>query len=341
LAVLAALLLMVVGGAVACSSEKHGLKIGLAFAVGGPGDHGFNDSALAGLNRAQKELKGSVTSVRALTARANETSDDQYQRLSLLCEAGYNPVIAVGYTYAGVDPKTGPLARAAKDCPKTHFAIIDDESVVAPNVANLVFADEQGSYLMGVVAASRSTSDVIGFVGACQAPVITRFLAGYQAGARAIKPDITINAGYVSTNPLMCDFTNVAAAQTVAAGLYAAGADVVFQAAGGSGVGVFQAAAAAGKFAIGADEDQYDTVDPALRSVILTSMVKRVDVAIFDFIKTDSEGHFTAGVRRYDLADSGLAYATSGGRITDLVPTLQAYQKKIIAGTIVVPTSPS
>jgi basic membrane protein A and related proteins len=334
-------LLMVATGAVACGSTKHGLKIGLAFAVGGPGDHGFNDSALAGLNRAKKELVGSVASVRALTARANETAEDQYQRLSLLCEAGYNPVIAVGFTYAGTDPATGPLARAAKDCPDTRFAIIDDDSVHEPNVANLVFADEQGSYLMGIVAASKSTGNVIGFVGACPAPVIERFLAGYQAGARAIKPDITINAGYVSTNPQMCDFTDVAAAKTVAAGLYAAGADVVFQAAGGSGVGVFQAAVAAHKFAIGADEDQFNTVDPALRSVILTSMVKRVDVAVFDFIKSDSEGQFTAGVRRYNLADGGLAYATSGGQITDLVPTLQAYQQKIIEGAIVVPTSPS
>jgi basic membrane protein A and related proteins len=324
-----------------CGSKNGGLKIGLAYAVGGPGDHGFNDSALAGLNRAQKELTGSVTSVRALTARANETEEDQYQRLSLLCEAGYNPVIAVGFTYAGTDPATGPLARASKECPHTRFAIIDNESVREPNVANLVFADEQGSYLMGVVAASKSTSNVIGFVGACQAPVITRFLAGYQAGARATKPDITVDAGYVSTNPQMCDFTDVAAAKAVAAGLYAAGADVVFQAAGGAGVGVFQAAASAGRRAIGADEDQYLTVGSTLRSVILTSMVKRVDVAVYDFIKSVSEGQFKAGIRRYDLADSGLSYATSGGQIADLVPTLQADQKKIIAGTIVVPTSPS
>ncbi len=323
----------------ACGSSG-GLKVGLAYAIGGPGDHGFNDSALAGLDRAQKQLSGSVGSVRALTARANETEKDQYDRLSLLCEAGYNPVIAVGFTYAGADPTTGPLARAAKDCPQTHFAIVDDESVSEPNVANLVFADEQGSYLVGVAAASKSASGIIGFVGACPAPVITRFLAGYQAGARSVKPDIVIRPAYVSTDPAHCDFTDTATAKTVAAGLYAGGADVVFQAAGGAGIGVFEAAADAGKLAIGADEDQYETVPERLRSVILTSMVKRVDVAVFDFIENASKGRFTPGVRRYDLADDGLTYATSGGKITDLVPLLDADRQKIISGAIDVPITP-
>ena len=337
-ALLAVLLLLAVGVA---GCGKSGLKVGLAYAVGGPGDHGFNDSALAGLNRARAQFGGSISTVRALTARANETEDDQYQRLSLLCEAGYNPVIAVGFTYAGADPADGPLARAAKECPDTHFAIVDDESVRQPNVANLVFADQQGSYLMGIVAASKSTTNIIGFVGACQVPVIDRFLAGYQAGARSIKPDIAIRTGYVSTDPQMCDFTDAAAGKTVAAGLYADGADVVFQAAGGAGVGVFEAAAAAGKHAIGADEDQYNTVDAALRPVILTSMVKRVDVAVYDFVAAVVAGHFKAGVRRYDLADSGLSYATTGGAINDLVPALREAQKKIIAGTIDVPSTPS
>jgi basic membrane protein A len=323
---------------VACGAGS-GLKVGLAFGVGGPGDDGFNDSALAGLNQARTDLRGSIAQVRALAARANETPDDQYQRLSLLCKAGYNPVIAVGFTYAGADPSTGPLARASKDCPDTHFAIVDDDSVQRPNVANLVFADEQGAYLMGIVAAKKSRTNVIGLVGACSAPVITRFLAGYQAGARAIKPDIIVNTGYLSTNPLQCDFTDVAQARTAAAGLYTAGADVVFQVAGGAGIGVFEAAKTAGRHAIGVDTDQYQTVNSAIRSVILTSMIKHVNVAVFDFIRTVSQGRFVAGVRRYALADGGLTYATSGDQITDLVPLLDDYRKKIISGEIVVPVS--
>ena len=326
--------------ATACSGANGGLKVGLAYAIGGPGDDGFNDSALAGLNRARTDLKGSVDSVRALTARANETDEDQYQRLSLLCEAGYDPVIAVGFTYAGTDPASGPLARAAQDCPKTRFAIIDDDTVARSNVANLVFADEQGSYLMGVVAASKSTSKIVGFVGACEAPVITRFLAGFEAGARVITPDVAVNTAYLSSDPQQCDFTDPTTAQSAAAGLYKGGADVVFQVAGGAGVGVFRAAKNAGKFAIGVDEDQYKTVDAALRPVILTSMVKRVDVAVFDFISSVVKGKFRAGVQRYDLADGGIAFATSGGQITSLEPLLEAYRSKIVSGAIKVPTTP-
>jgi basic membrane protein A and related proteins len=336
------ILTLLAAGVSACgrSGTGKGLKVGLAYAVGGPGDHGFNDLALAGLNRASKELSGSVGTVRALTARANESEDDQYQRLSLLCEAGYDPVIAVGYTYAGADPATGPLARAAKDCPKTRFAIVDDDTVSQPHVANLVFADEQGSYLVGVAAAEKSKTGVIGFVGACDIPLINRFLAGYQAGAKAARPDVTVTTAYVSDDPNRCDFTQVDAARTAAAGLYADGADVVFQVAGGAGIGVFEAAKAAGGKAIGVDADQYETVGADLRDVILTSMVKRVDTAVFDFIKTTSEGDFRPGVRRYDLADGGLSYATSGGQIDDLVPLLDGYEQKIVSGEITVPTTP-
>lgn len=314
-----------------------GLKIGLAYAVGGPGDHGFNDSALAGLNRARNELADSISNVRALTARGDETEEDRYQRLILLCQAGYSPVIAVGFTYAGADPSTGPLARAAKECPDTLFAIIDDETVRRPNVANLVFADEQGSYLVGVAAAAKSTTGAIGFVGACPVPLIQRFLAGYQAGAWAERPDATVRVAYLSPDPAHCDFTDSAAARTAAADLYTGGADVVFQVAGGAGVGVFEAAVAANALAVGVDEDQYSTVDPALRQVILTSMVKRVDIAVDDFIRDVSTGRFAAGPRRYDLADNGLSYATSGGRIDDLTAVLDDYRKKIISGKIIVP----
>ncbi|HEY2794970.1 MAG TPA: BMP family ABC transporter substrate-binding protein [Micromonosporaceae bacterium] len=331
---------MLVAGLAACgqTGRHKGLKVGLAYAVGGPGDDGFNDLALAGLNRARTELAGSVGTVRALTARDNETEEDQYQRLSLLCEAGYDPVIAVGYTYAGRDPATGPLARAAKDCPKTRFAIVDDDTVSQPNVANLVFADQQGAFLVGVVAADKSSSGVIGFVGACDIPLINRFLAGYQAGATAVRPDIQVKPVYLPGSD--CDFTSVDAARTAAAGLYSAGADVVFQVAGGAGIGVFQAAQAAGGKAIGVDADQYDTVGADLRGVILTSMLKRVDIAVFDFIKTITEDAFVAGVKRYDLADGGLSYATSGGQIDDLVPQLNEYKQKIVSGSIVVPTTP-
>jgi len=126
------------------------LKVGLAYDIGGRGDKSFNDAAAAGLDRVEKELK---LEVKELEAVVNESETDKYSRLKLLCQGGYNPVIAVGFVYAGNDPVNGPLVRAAKDCPNTKFAIIDDASALADNVANLVFAEEQGSYLVGAAAA--------------------------------------------------------------------------------------------------------------------------------------------------------------------------------------------
>ena len=257
-----------------------------------------------------------------------------------MCEAGYNPVIAVGFTYAGRDPATGPMARAAKDCPHTRFAIIDDDTVAQPNVANLVFADEQGSYLMGVAAALKTTTGSVGFVGACPAPVIQHSWPGTKPGCARCGPDMTVYTAYVGADADHCDFTDPGPAQTAAAGLYAQGADVVFQVAGGAGVGVFQAAADADRKAIGVDADQYETVPEALRPVILTSMIKRVDVAVYDFIKSVAAGQFRSGVTRYDLADDGLSYATSGGQINDITARLDEDRKKIVAGQIVVPTIP-
>ncbi|HZD99784.1 MAG TPA: BMP family ABC transporter substrate-binding protein [Micromonosporaceae bacterium] len=339
LAVVAALTVVAAGGLASCG-HGSGLKVGLAYGVGGPGDHGFNDEALAGLTMAQRELRGSVREVRALSARANESEGDQFDRLTLLCNAGYDPVIAVGYTYAGADPADGPLARAAKACPKTRFAIIDSDAVTAPNVANLVFADEQGAYLMGVAAAAKSRTGTIGMVGACPNSLIGRFQAGYQAGATAQHPHILVETGYVSEDPKRCDFTDVAAAEKAANQLYDEGADVVFQVAGGAGIGVFQAANAHSAMAIGVDSDQYETVGPTLRHVIITSEIKRVDLAVFGFIQSVANGSFTRGVRRYDLADGGVSYATSGGQIADLTSRIEVYRKEIISGRIIVPITP-
>jgi basic membrane protein A and related proteins len=335
-----AILTVVAAGALASCGNGSGLKVGLAYGVGGPGDHGFNDKALAGLTMAQRELHGSVREVRALSARANESEDDQFDRLTLLCNAGYDPVIAVGYTYAGADPANGPLARAAKACPKTRFAIIDSDAVTASNVANLVFADEQGAYLMGVAAAAKSKTGTIGMVGACPNSLIGRFQAGYQAGATAQRSDILVDKGYVSEDPKRCDFTDVAAAEKATNQLYDEGADVVFQVAGGAGIGVFRAANAHGAMAIGVDSDQYETVGPTLQHVIITSEIKRVDLAVFRFIQSVANGSFTRGVRRYDLADGGVGYATSGGQIADVTSRIEVYRKEIISGRIIVPITP-
>jgi basic membrane protein A len=317
--------------------SKQSIKVGLAFDIGGRGDKSFNDAAAAGLDRAKSELN---VEVKDLEATANETENDKYERLKLLCTGGYNPIIAVGFVYAGADPKTGPLAKAAADCPDTKFAIIDDQSVTAPNVAGLVFAEEQGSFLVGVAAALKSKTGTVGFVGGCDVPLIKKFEAGFKAGVTAGKASVKVLSNYLSTPADKCSgFNDPAKGETTAQGMYDQNADVVYQAAGGSGTGVFKAAKAKGKMAIGVDSDQYNTVEGDLKDVIITSMLKRVDVAVYDFIKAQSAGSFTAGPVVFDLKKDGVGYSTSGGKIDDIKAQLEDWKKKIVDGTVQVPTA--
>jgi basic membrane protein A len=334
-------------GLAACGSDEPGtqtpakttVKVGMAYDIGGRGDKSFNDAAAAGLEKAKSDLN---VEVKELPANAGETENDKYARLKLLCQGGYNPVIAVGFVYAGADPANGPLAKAARDCPDVKFAIIDDGSATAANIANLTFAEEQGSYLVGAAAALKSTSGHIGFIGGCKVDLIGKFEAGYVAGAKAVKPDIKVDVNYLSTVADACSgFNDPAKGQTAAAGMYDAGADIVYQAAGGSGTGVFQAAKAKNKKAIGVDSDQYNTVDPSLKDVIITSMLKRVDTAVFDFVDAFGKGQFAAGQQVFDLKKDGVGYSTSGGFVDDIKSKLEDYKSKIVAGTITVPTKPS
>ncbi|HET8661171.1 MAG TPA: BMP family ABC transporter substrate-binding protein [Micromonosporaceae bacterium] len=330
-------------GAVAgCSpGGEEGLRVGLAYDIGGRGDRAFNDAAAAGLDRVRRELAGSLGDVRELTARVRESEKDKYDRLKLLCEAGFGVVIAVGYEYAGVDAADGPLARAARECPETRFAIVDDARVSAPNVVSLVFAEEQGSFLVGVVAGRRTRTGRVGFVGGCENALIRKFAAGFRAGVAAVRPSAPVDVRYLHGDKLPCPgFTAAAQAREVAGQLYDGGADIVYHAAGGSGLGVFEAARDRGRLAIGVDTDQYATVGEELRRVVLTSMVKRVDTAVFTVVSEVVHGRFAPGQRRFDLSVGGVGYATSGGRINDLVPELEAYKKKIIDGSVIVPTNP-
>jgi basic membrane protein A len=320
------------------TGAKKSLKVGLAFDIGGKGDKSFNDAAAAGLDRVAKELK---IETKALEASKDETENDKLSRLKLLCEGGYNPVVAVGFAYAG-DPVTGPIASAAKACPNTKFAIVDDASVQAPNLANLVFAEEQGSFLVGAAAALKSKTGHVGFVGGCLVDLIKKFEAGYVAGAKAVKADIKVDVNYLSTGADKCSgFNDPAKGQTAAEGMYDAGADVVYHAAGGSGTGVFKAATSKKKLAIGVDSDQYNTVTPDLKDVILTSMIKRVDTAVYDFVKSMGEDKFTAGKQVFDLKTDGVGYSTSGGKVDDIKTKLDDYKKQIIDGKITVPEKPA
>jgi len=319
-------------------STTSSLKIGLAYDIGGRGDRSFNDAAAAGLEKAQSEFGLSKENVNELSARTGETDADRAQRLELLAQGGYNPVLAIGFAYAKA------LGTVAPKYPNVKFGIVDAtvDDVKGPNVSNLIFAEQEGSYLVGAAGALKSTAGHIGFVGGCDVPLIHKFEAGYKAGAKKIKPDIKIDSKYLSTPQQNCSgFNDPAAGKEAAKGMYDGGADVVYQAAGGSGTGVFKAAKGKGKLAIGVDSDQYNTVTPDLKDVIITSMLKRVDVAVYTFVKDMGTDTFKAGQTVFDLKAEGVGYSTSGGKIDDIKSKLDDYKQQIIDGKITVPTKPA
>ncbi len=305
--------------------------VGVVYDITGRGDRSFNDAAAAGLDKAVAEL-GVVGS------ESTPTGDgDRAQRVQGLVDEGNELVIAVGFLFGDA------ITEASAANPDTAFGIID--SVVdAPNVASLTFAEEQGSFLVGAAAALKSQTGTIGFIGGVENDLIKKFEAGYTAGAQAVNPDIEVLANYITQPPDFSGFNDAAKGKEIAASQYQAGADVIYAAAGGSGLGVFEAASEAGEpgsvWAIGVDSDQYELVSPELQPYVLTSMLKKVDVATYETIKTVCEGGDAAGVQVFDLSVDGVGYSTSGGFVDDIADQLDAFKEQIISGEIEVPTAP-
>ncbi len=314
------------------SGEK--IKVGMAFDVGGRGDQSFNDSAAAGLDKAAAEFGVDAKDVAAV---ANEAESARAERLQQLIDAGYNNIVAVGFAYA---KSVGEVAKANPD---VKFAIVDDASPdsAGDNVMNITFAENEGSFLVGAAAALKSETGHIGYVGGVQTPLIEKFQAGYEAGAKAVNPDIKIDVNYLTQPPDFSGFGDPAKGETAAKAMFDSGADIVYHAAGGSGGGVFNAAKAAGKWAIGVDSDQALTAAEEVRGVILTSMIKRVDVGVYTFIKSVHDGNFKSGETVFDLKADGVGYSTTGGHIDDIVPKIDEYKDQIISGSITVPATVS
>ncbi|PKQ31612.1 MAG: BMP family ABC transporter substrate-binding protein [Actinobacteria bacterium HGW-Actinobacteria-2] len=320
------------GGATAPSASSNApkIKVGMAYDVGGRGDQSFNDSAALGLDKAAAEF-GVETKEAAATNGEAESAREE--RLNQLIEAGYTNIVAVGFAYAKA------VGKVAKANPDVKFAIVDDASPdsTGANIMNITFAENEGSFLVGAAAALKSKTGHIGFVGGVGVDLIKKFQVGYEAGAKAVNPDIKIDVKYLTQPPDFSGFGDVAKGKAAAEGMYQGGADVVYHAAGGSGGGVFTAAKAAGKWAIGVDSDQAKTAAADVRDVILTSMLKRVDVGVYSFIKSIKDGSFKAGNTVFDLKADGVGYATTGGHIDDITSKLDAYKADIISGKIVVP----
>ena len=272
-----------------------------------------------------------ITFKELAAAPSGETDATREERLIQLAEAGYNPIIAIGFAY-GV-----ALGKVAPEYPDTNFAIIDDASLAdAPNVASLVFAEEQGSFLVGSIAAQASKTGTIGFMGGVNVPLIQKFQAGFEQGAKAINPDIKVQVKYLTEPPDFSGFNDAAKGQTAAQGMFDEDADVIYAAAGGSGAGAMKAAKVGSQWVIGVDSDQYK--QPALdavKDVILTSMIKRVDVAVFDMIKSCVDGACLTGVQVFDLEKEGVGYSKSNPAVQPYEAKTDELAAKIIAGEII------
>ncbi|MCN9243826.1 BMP family ABC transporter substrate-binding protein [Streptomyces sp. RY43-2] len=320
------------GSGKSSGSDKNGVKIGLAFDVGGRGDHSFNDSAARGADKAKSEFGGSL---KELTAKTSDTEADREQRLSDLADAGYNPIIGVGYAYAN------SMTKVAAKYPKTTFGIVD--SVVnTKNTDSIVFTEEQGSYLAGVAAALKSKSHHVGFIGGVDVPLIKKFEAGFVQGVQDTDKKIKIERQYLSHGSDTSGFASPDKGKEAAQGMLDKGADVIYTAAGSSGNGAIEAVSGKkGAWAIGVDSDQYNIPGLAkYKNSILTSVVKNVDVGVYDLIKSVKDGKPLTGTNSYSLAEKGVTLATSGGFIDDLKAKLDAAQQDIVDGKIKVKTTP-
>lgn len=331
-------------------TAEEAVSVGLVYDIGGRGDLSFNDSAAAGLDRAASEFN-----VEPQELEPNQGGTNRAELLDLLASQGTDVIIGVGFLFAetvcaagGKYPDVnfgdidGFINKDTPNCPGAHDLTADD------NVASLLFAEEQGSFLVGAAAALKSETGHVGFIGGVDIDLIHKFEAGFVAGATQITPDIEVDIKYISQPPDFSGFNDPAKGKEIAASMFESGADVVYHAAGGSGLGLFQAAkeysgsSGTHVWGIGVDSDQYETLgasSPGLQPYVLTSMLKRVDNAVYETIKAQVDGTFGGGYIIFDLSRDGVGYSTSGGFIDDIVPQLEDLKQQIIDGGITVPTS--
>ncbi|MFI8190597.1 BMP family protein [Streptomyces sp. NPDC085946] len=316
------------------SDEKGDKGLAIAYDVGGKGDQSFNDAAYAGLEKAQKEF-GYET--RDIEPTEGETDADKEQRLASLAKQGYNPVIGVGYAYAAA------VKGAAEKYPDTTFGIVDDSTITAENVADLVFSEEQASYLAGVAAAKSTKSNVVGFIGGVDIPLIHKFQAGFEQGVKDTNPKAKVLSQYLTQTAEEGGFSSPDKGKTAAEGQIEKKADVVYAAAGLSGQGVIEAAAANKVWAIGVDSDQYKQEALAkYKDAILTSATKDVAKAVYNLAKSVEDGKPETGIVRGDLKTGEVGLADSNPKFkadAELQEAIETAKEKIISGEIKVKSS--
>ncbi len=299
-----------------------GIKVGLVLDRGGKDDKSFNTSAYLGVQQCKSKLGAEFKHV--------ESPDDtSYETLiRSFAQKDYDLIIAVGFAQAEAVKKIAP------QFPNKRFALVDSV-VELPNVRSLMFEEHEGSFLVGAMAAMSSKSGKVGFIGGMDIPLIRRFEKGYEAGVKSVNPKATVVSNYVGVTGEA--WNNPPKAKELAISQYQAGADVVFGAAGASGMGIFDAAEEKGKLVIGCDSNQ-NWIKPGK---VLTSMVKRVDAAVYDTCEAVAKGQFQGGLKRFGLGNQGVDYAldTNNDKLVsgEMRKKLEALKKSIVTGKIQVP----
>ncbi|MEO0388482.1 MAG: BMP family ABC transporter substrate-binding protein [Pseudomonadota bacterium] len=291
------------------------------FDLGGKFDRSFNQASFEGAERFKEEF--------GVEYREFEIQSDaqREQALRRFAEAGNNPIVVAGFA------QQSAMEAVAAEFPDTQFQIID-AVVDLPNVRSVVFKEHEGSYLVGMMAAMKSESGVVGFVGGMDIGLIRRFACGYVQGVKAVNPDATVIQNMTGTTGAA--WNDPVKGGELAKGQIEQGADVVYHAAGGTGRGVLQATADAGALGIGVDANQ-NYLHPGS---VLTSMLKRVDVAVYSAFKDAMDGTFTAGVQSLGVAEEGVGYAVDENNESllsdEMIAAVEDAKAKIISGEIAV-----
>ncbi len=316
------------------AATTDAINVGIVLDVGGLGDKSFNDGAYRGAQMAEKQLGAHIRLIEP------GEGTDREAGLRLLAAEKMDLVIGVGFIF------TDDITQLAGEYPNTNFADVDYSLATdkagnvippPPNVAALKFKEEEGSFLVGAIAALVGGSKKVGFVGGMDVPLIQKFEVGYKAGVKAVCPDCTVISQYAGVTPDA--FKNPSRGKELALNQYQQGVNVIYHASGSTGLGVFEAARQTGKYAIGVDADQYSEAPGR----ILTSMVKGVDIAVFDMIKRVKDHTFKGGIYTYGLAQNGVGYVYDDHNRT-LIPDsvrarVEALKADIIAGRITVPST--
>jgi len=326
-ALLAACALALSGcNAAKAKDDPSKIHVGIVFDIGGKDDRSFNAAAWQGVQRAAKDLPIVLRDIEPGTPNAIEPA------MRAFAERHFDLIIGVGFAQAPI------MEQVAKDYPNINFAIIDGVSKL-PNVASLVFKEHEGSYLVGLIAAKTSKTGTIGFLGGMDMGLIHRFAKGYEEGAKSVNPNIRVIENYVGVTDSA--WNNPGKGKELSLAQIGKGADVIFTAAGNSGLGAFDAVEQQGKqngrathFVIGVDSNQ-NMVKPGF---VLTSMVKRVDNAVYDIVNDVVNHRFSPGIHVFGLDKDGVGYAMDDNNkdlvSPDAIQEAEAAKKKIIAGEI-------